>query len=248
MAFKRIDKSRRFMQVSRQLRKSIFSGKYKPGQRLPNERELAEAFGTSRIIVREAIWDLKKSGLVKVKRGAYGGAFVEEMSHDAVTLVMRDVASLGNVRPAHIIEVRLLIEPAVAAVAAERATDEDLREMSQYLEVIPKKQTDEYVRWQIGFHRMVAQSSHNPLFAVQANVFLDFSEDMVLSLRRKDRLYHDTTTHPAILERITKRDPEGTRRLFYDHLLEIKPAFDDWEKNFGNNGLVDSEPRREEQA
>jgi len=248
MAFKRIDESRRFMQVSRQLRKSIFSGEYKPGQRLPNERKLAEAFGTSRIIVREAIWDLKKSGLVKVKRGAYGGAFVEEMSHEAVTLVMRDVASLGNVRPAHIIEVRLLIEPAVAALAAERATEEDLLEMSQYLEVIPKKQTDEYVRWQIGFHRMVAQSSHNPLFAMQVNVFLDFSEDMVLSLRRKDRLYHDITTHPAILERIAKRDPEGTRRLFYDHLLEIKPAFDDWEKNFGNNGLVASERRRKEQA
>jgi DNA-binding FadR family transcriptional regulator len=248
MAFKQIDKSRRFMQVSRQLRKSIFSGKYKPGQRLPNERELAEAFGTSRIIVREAIWDLKKSGLVKVKRGAHGGAFVEEMSHEAVTLVMRDLASLGNVRPAHIIEVRLLIEPAVAALAAERATEEDLREMSQYLEVIPKVQTDEYVRWQIGFHRMVARSSHNPLLAVQVNVFLDFSEDMVLSLRRKDRLYHDITTHPAILERIAKRDPEGTRHLFYDHLLEIKPAFDGWERNFGNNGLVDSEPRRKELA
>jgi DNA-binding FadR family transcriptional regulator len=51
---------------------------------------------------------------------------------------MRDVASLGRVRPAHIIEVRLLIEPTVAALAAERATEEDLREMDQYLEVIPK--------------------------------------------------------------------------------------------------------------
>lgn len=247
MAFKQIDKSRRFIQISRQLRKAIFSREYKPGQRLPSERELAEAFGASRIIVREAIWDLKKSGLVKVKRGAHGGAFVEEMSHEAVTLVMRDAATLGCVRPAHIMEVRLVIEPTAAALAAERATEDDLREMSQYLEVIPKKQTDEYVRWQIGFHRKVAQFSHNPLFAMQVNVFLDFSEDLVLSLRRKDRLYHDTKTHPAILERIVQRDPEGAQRLFREHLLEIKPAFDDWEKNFGNNGLVDSGPRRKEQ-
>jgi len=248
MTFKPIDKSRLFLQVSRQLRKSIFGGEYQPGQRLPNERELAETFGTSRIIVREAIWDLKKSGLVEVKRGAHGGAFVQEMSHDAVTSVMRDVASLGKVRPAHIIEVRLLIEPAVAALAAERASEEDLAEMSQYLEVVPKQQTDEYVRWQIGFHRMVAQASQNPLFAMQVNIFLDFSEDMVLSLRRKDRLYHDTTTHPAILEKIVNHDPKGARRLFHDHLLEIKPAFDSWEKNFGNNGLVNSGPQREEQA
>jgi DNA-binding FadR family transcriptional regulator len=108
------------------------------------------------------------------------------------------------------------------------------------LEHSPQKQTDEYVRWQIGFHRLVAKASQNPLFAMQVNIFLDFSEDMVLSLRRKDRLYHDTVTHPAIFEKISQRDPEGARLLFYDHLLKIKPAFDDWEKNFGNNGLVGS--------
>lgn len=238
MTFKRIDKSRRFMQVSRQLRQSIFSGEYQTGQRLPNERELAEAFGTSRIIVREAIWDLKKSGLVDVKRGAHGGAFVQEMRHDAVTSVMRDVANLGKVRPAHIIEVRLIIEPTVAALAAQRASEEDLSAMSGHLETTPKQHTDEYVRWQISFHRMVAQASHNPLFAMQVNIFLDFSEDMVLSLRQKDRLYHDTTTHPAILQKIIDRDPEGARNLFHDHLLEIKPAFDDWEEKFGKNSLV----------
>jgi len=246
MAFKRIDKSRRFIQVSRQLRESIFGGVYQPGQRLPNKRELAETFGTSRIIIREAIWDLKKSGLVDVKRGARGGAFVQEMRHEAVTSVMRDMASLGKVRPAHIIEVRLLIEPAVAALAAERATEEDLLEMSRYLETIPKKQTDEYVHWQIGFHRMVAKASQNPLFAMQVNIFLDFSEDLILNLRQKDRLYHDTTTHPAILEKIARRDPDEAQRLFYDHLLEIRPVFDDWEKNFGNNGLVGPKPQRKE--
>ena len=248
MAFKPIDKSRLSLRVSRQLRKSIFSGEFQQGQRLPNERALAESFGVSRIIVREAVWDLQRSGLVKVKRGAHGGAFVQEMKHDAVTSVMRDMASLGRVRPAHIIEVRLLIEPAVAALAAERATEEDLLEMQRYLEVVPKQQTDEYVRWQIGFHRIVAKASQNPLFAMQVNIFLDFSEDMVLSLRKKDRLYHDITTHPAILDKISRGDPEGTRRLFYDHLSEIKPAFDDWEKNFGNNGLLDSGLRNKEEA
>ncbi|MCB2227976.1 MAG: FadR family transcriptional regulator [Desulfarculaceae bacterium] len=250
MSFKPIDKSRRFLQVSRQLRKSIFSGEYQPGQRLPNERELAESFGTSRIIVREAIWDLKRSGLVEVKRGAHGGAFVQEMSHDAVTSVMRDVASLGKVRPAHLIEVRLVIEPAVTALAAHRATEDDLRKMGSYLEpeIQPKKQTDEYVRWQIGFHRLVAEASHNPLFAMQVNIYLDFTEEMVLRLRHKDRLYHDIVTHPAILDKLTQRDPEGAQRLMHDHLLMVKPAFDDWQKQFGGNGLGGADAANEEQA
>lgn len=238
MTFQRIDKSRRFIEISRQLRQSIFNGDYRPGERLPSERELAEVFGVSRINVREAIWDLKRSGLVEIKRGTHGGAFIQEMKHDAVTSVVRDVANLGNVRPAHIMEVRLLIEPAVAAVAAERATKEDLLEMSQYLEAIPIEQTNEYVNWQIGFHRMVAKVSKNPLLAMQVNIFLDFSEDMILTLRNTDRLYHDTISHPAILEKMAQRDADGARRLFYDHLLEMKPVFDAWENKF--DGLVSS--------
>ena len=240
MTFQRIDKSRRFLQVSKQLRKSIFKGDYPPGQRLPNERVLAEIFGVSRIIIREAFWDLKRSGLVEIKRGAQGGAFVQKMRHDAVTSVMRDVLGLTNVRPADIMEVRLLIEPAVAALSAQKATEKGLKEMRTYLEAVPKKQTDEYVRWQIGFHRLVAKASQNPLFGLLVNIFLDFSEDMILRLRQKDRLYHGTKAHPAILETLAQRDAEGAKRLFYSHLLEIKPAFDDWEKQFGTRGAVGS--------
>ena len=240
MAFQPIDKSRRFLQVSRQLRQSIFNGDYLPGQRLPNERMLAETFGVSRIIVREAVWDLKRSGLVEIKRGAHGGAFVQEMKHDAVTSVMRDVLSLTKARPAHVIEVRLFLEPVVAALATERATENDLNEMYQYLETVPEVQTDEYVRWHIGFHRLVAKASQNPIFELQVNILLDFAEDMVLSLKQKDRIYHDTTSHPAILKKMSQRDVDGTRSLFHSHLLKIKPAFDSWEKQFGTNGIISS--------
>jgi GntR family transcriptional repressor for pyruvate dehydrogenase complex len=240
MTFQPIDKSRRFLQVSRQLRQSIFNCDYLPGQRLPNERVLAETFGVSRIIIREAVWDLKRSGLVEIKRGAHGGAFVQEMKHDAVTSVMRDFLSLTEARPVHIIEARLFLEPAVAALAAERATDDDVKEMYKYLEIVPKVQTDEYVRWHIGFHRMVAKASQNPIFKLQVNILLDFAEDMVLSLRPKDRILHDTTSHPAILEKLSQRDAEGTQNLFYSHLLKIKPFFESWEKQFGTNGLIRS--------
>lgn len=136
------------------------------------------------------------------------------MSHDAVTSVMRDMASLGKVRPAHIVEVRLLIEPTVAALAAQRADEDDLDRLRQYLALVPTKGTPDYVRWQIGFHRLVAQASHNPLFAMQVNIFLDFTEDMILSLRQKDRIYHDSVTHSLILEKIVARDPEGLGDFF----------------------------------
>jgi GntR family transcriptional regulator, transcriptional repressor for pyruvate dehydrogenase complex len=247
MAFQRIDRSRRFIQVSKQLRQSIFNGDYKPGQRLPNERNLADIFGVSRIIIREAIWDLKRSGLVDIKRGAHGGAFVQEMKHDAVTSVMADVLSMTDVRPADVIEVRLLVEPAVAALAAGRATVTDIKEMREYLEHVPKVQTDEYVRWQIGFHRLVAKASHNPLYGLLVNILLDFAEDMILSLKASDRILHDTTSHPEILDKISNGDAAGVQNFFKEHLLEIKSTFDDWEKNFGTNVLKHSTSPQQEQ-
>lgn len=229
MTFKRIDKSRRFLQISKQLRQAIFNGEYQPGQRLPNERNLAETFGVSRVIVREAIWDLKRSGLVETKRGAHGGAFVQDSTHNAVTAVMRDAFNLSKVQPNDIMEVRLFIEPTVAALAAQRANQADLKKLKEYLRNVPKIRTDEYVRWQIGFHRLVAKVSHNPVSELLVNILLDFAEDMILSLKPKDRVDHDEETHPAILEKIAQQDAEGAQQLFYKHLLEIKPFFEDWQ-------------------
>ena len=248
MNFQRIDKSRRFLQVSRQLRRSIFNGDFLPGQRLPNERNLAEVFGVSRIIIREAIWDLKRSGLVEIKRGAQGGAFVQEMSHDAVTSVMSDVLNLTKVSPADIMEVRLLLEPAVATLAAQRATVADIKEMREFLESVPEAKSDEYVRWQVGFHRLVAKASHNSLYGLLVNILMDFAEDMILSLKPNDRVYHNTTSHPAILEKLSQGDAATVQRLFYDHLLEIKPLFDDWEENYGTNVLMRSAIHQQEDS
>ena len=112
--------------------------------------------------------------------------------------------------------------------------------MHKYLEIAPKVQTDEYVRWHIGFHRMVAKASQNPIFELQVNILLDFAEDMVLSLKKKDRILHDSTSHPAILEKLTQRDTVSTWNLFHSHLLDIKPSFDGWEKQFGTSGLIRS--------
>jgi DNA-binding FadR family transcriptional regulator len=229
VAYKRIDNSRRAEQISRQLRLSIFDGSYPPGHKIPTEHELADAFGVSRIIVREAIRDLEKSGLVTVKRGAYGGAFVQEMKHEAVSSVMRDMLSLTATSPKNILEARLLIEPLVAGLAAERATSEDLQCLRDHLKAEPKAPGREYQRWNLGFHRLVAQASHNPVFVILVNILLDLADDMI-SMYSDGTIYHDKTSHAAILKKISKGEIEGVKRLFYDHLLDLVPIHTEWER------------------
>jgi DNA-binding FadR family transcriptional regulator len=230
MAYKRIDNSRRAEQISRQLRISIFDGSYPPGQKIPSEHELADAFGVSRIIVREAIRDLEKSGLVAVKRGKHGGAFVQEMKHEAVSSVMRDTLSMADTGPNSILETRLLVEPLVAGLAAERATPDDLQCLQEHLRAEPKSPGSGYHRWNLGFHRLVAQASHNPVFVILVNILLDLADDMI-SIYSDGTVYHDKTSHAAILNKIADGDIEGVKRLFQDHLLDLVAIHAEWEKS-----------------
>lgn len=238
MTFKRLDQSRRFVEVSRQLRQSIFNGEYKPGDRLPSERELTDLFGVSRIIVREAVWDLKKSGIVEIKRGAYGGAFVQEMEHKAVTSIMHDVLTMGGARPADIIAVRLILEPTAAELAAKNATEKDIRLFEENLVASPEKRTPEFVKWNLEFHRIIANASHNPIFGLLTNILLDFTEDLLLSIFQSqgwNEVYHDDRSHAAILKKIVQKDGKGAKQLFYKHLLDIRPMFEDWEENYNTS-------------
>ena len=118
MGYQRIDKGRLAEQVTRQLKESIFSGQYRPGQRIPSENELVQTFGVSRVIIREAIRDLERSGLIRVTRGPKGGPVVQPMRHEGVSAIMRDVLNVGRARVSDIMEVRLHIEPIVAGLAA----------------------------------------------------------------------------------------------------------------------------------
>lgn len=238
MGYTQIRKDRLSDLVCSQLKESIFEGQYKAGQRIPSEHQLVEIFGVSRLIVREAIRDLERAGLLEVKRGPLGGAFVLPMKHDSVSRVIKDVLRLGKANVADIMEVRLGIEPVVAGLAAERRNEKDLEMLTRGLKAIPRDPGgDEYVAWNVNFHRLVARASHNPMYEILVNILMDFTEELVLSIKPPERVVHDTTSHPAIFERIRQGDPEGATRKFRDHLEDILPLLQALEKKMPKKPL-----------
>lgn len=237
MSYQRVSNPRLAERVVKQLKESIFEGRYRPGQRIPSEHELVDIFGVSRVIVREAVRDLERSGLIRVKRGPKGGAIVQPMKHDAVTMVMRDVLHLGRARVADIMEVRLQVEPIVAGLAAQRATDLDLKGLRSNLQSRPDSPGDEFVSWNVNFHRLVARASQNPMYDILVNILMDFTEDLILSLQPPDRVSHAPHWHPAIYQKIAQRDAQGAERLFREHLQDIVPALQDLEARFPDNKL-----------
>jgi len=213
------------------------AGKYKEGEKLPSEHELTEILGVSRVVVREAIRNLENAGLLEIKRGPAGGAFVRPMKHDAVSNLVRDILRLGHTSVAEIMEVRLHIEPIVAGLAAQRRTPEDIEMLDKVVENVPKvKRGYKYFAWNVDFHRLVAKASHNSMYDLLVNILMDITLELILSINRSNRAVHDTTSHPNIVEKIKQGDAEETKRAFRDHLEEIVPLLENMEKKLPAQG------------
>src|SRR5215213_10953127 len=109
--------------IADQIRAAILSGRLEQGERLPPERELAEQFGVSRVTVRDALRALEAMGLIDVRVGARGGAFITVPTGSVVGQTMSDMMMMQALSPEDIVEARLVVELGTVTLACARATD-----------------------------------------------------------------------------------------------------------------------------
>src|SRR5258707_6381288 len=114
--------------VADQIRQAIFSGLVTPGPQLPPGREMAERFQTSRVALREALRALEKEGMITIKRGSGGGAFVADFDNALRALLdsLSTAVKLGQTKSPHLSEVRAILEPEITRLATLRATPSDI--------------------------------------------------------------------------------------------------------------------------
>src|SRR5215208_5565279 len=114
--------------IADQIRAAILGGRLEQGQRLPPERELAEQFGVSRVTVRDALRTLEAMGLIEVRVGARGGAFVTAPTGAHVAQAMSDMMLMAVISPEDIVESRLIVELGTITLACARAAEEDFEQ------------------------------------------------------------------------------------------------------------------------
>src|SRR5581483_4368117 len=176
-----IRSTRVYEQVAEQIENLILSGELQSGDRLPTEREFAEQFHVSRTAVREAMKLLEQKGLVEMRPGR--GTHVIDGTLQAVRhslgLMMR-VGQQGNLLS--LVEVRELLEPGIAALAAERAGEEDIAIMRAAIATMDKHLTcaDNYIAADNSFHRALAKATQNPVVLSLVDSIVD-----LLSEQRK---------------------------------------------------------------
>ena len=121
-------------EISEQLKGSIFAGEFTPGDKLPYEGELSEIFGVGRPVVREALRFLENSGLIQVKPGAGGGAFVKKIGSSTLSNAFEGIVKLDHVSMEELTEARLTVEMAILPLIFERIQPLDLETLEQNIE------------------------------------------------------------------------------------------------------------------
>lgn len=189
-----------------QIRDAILSGKLKPGDRLASEKELIEQFGVSKATMREALRVLEVIGLLEIRKGISGGAFVAEVDMRTTLHAIVNFLHFQTVSIKEITMLRYLIEPAVAQVAAVRRTSKDLEKLEQVIGAgITGGETE--VSKEISFHRYLARMTENTILTLT----IDMIDNLLKSMKKKiglppDFYGHVREAHTTILECLIQQD------------------------------------------
>jgi GntR family transcriptional regulator, transcriptional repressor for pyruvate dehydrogenase complex len=223
VAFTAVRKTRVFEGIAQQIQRLIVDGTLKPGDRLPPERELAERFGVARSSVRDAIRTLELVGLVVPRHGE--GTVVADVSPEAVVTPIASVLVRKRALIAELLDVRKMIEPALAARAAIRATDEDLARLEDVL----RRQREKMLRGEstveedTEFHYGIAFAAKNSVVRSVLDVLMGLlRETRALSLQTRGRPQRSLAGHRSVLDAIRRRDPDAAERAVRRHLEEIE--------------------------
>ncbi len=205
-----------------QIRQLMRQGHLRPGDRLPAERDLCERFGVSRVTVREALRMLESSGLVEIRVGARGGAFVTVPTSEHVGDGLADMLSLSALTAADVTEVRLILEIGMVPVVCARATEEDLAALDHICH-----RSREAIRLgtysmdlSAEFHARVAASTHNPAIGMLVE---SFRGPILMSLESAKATAPEmgvlgTEEHERFTEAVRRRDSEAASKIMREHL------------------------------
>lgn len=221
--FKPVRTKKVYEEIVQQVKELIAKGVLRPGDKLISERELADKLQVSRASVREALSVLESMGIIEIRPGE--GTFVKETAGESIVEPLVLMVVKDRETGYALLEVRKILEVEGAALAASRATDEDLQRIEECL----KEMRAEVERGDLGdvgdykFHYALAEATHNPVLVRVMSTISDLLAQGLRSSRL--RLFSLSgmpqtllAQHTRIYEALKGRDPDGARKAMQDHL------------------------------
>jgi GntR family transcriptional repressor for pyruvate dehydrogenase complex len=203
------------------LRALIFSGELRPGDRLPPERDLGTRLGISRMTLRLALKALESTGYIVTTRGSHGGSRVSDP--ESLFRCWQQWMRQHSDELEDVFEFRITVETRMAALAAERRTDEDLQAMETALAIEePTTDWSSLFRADMDFHLGIARAARSPrleraMLSARGELFVPVD---IMNLDAEQPRVHDT--HQAILAAIRAGDAVGAAETMRRHVGIVK--------------------------
>ena len=217
-----IQSERLYERIVDQIERRIVAGELEVGDQLPAERDLAEQFGVSRTAVREAIKALREKGLVEIRLGR--GTFVTNGANGAVRHSLGLLLKNEN-GFAHLVEVREILEPEIAALAATRVEGEHIDSMAEAVETMETAldNADVFVEADLDFHLALAEATQNPIIPALMDSIIDLlREQRKRTGSVESGLARGQHHHKKILEAVVQRDSQAARKAMKAHLKQVR--------------------------
>jgi GntR family transcriptional regulator, transcriptional repressor for pyruvate dehydrogenase complex len=222
--YKAIQSSRLYEQIVQQIEESIRKGELTEGSQLPAERDLATQFGVSRTAVREAIKALQEKGLVDAFPGR--GTFVTNGTSNSMRRSLDRIIKSGETDGwAYLVEVREILEPEIAALAAQRAKEQDIATMQEAVNVMDQagRDAEAFIEADLDFHLALAEAAANPIVLSLIDSIVGLLREQRLRIFRigggPERGQHH---HKRILDAIKRHDAPGARAAMQAHLCQVR--------------------------
>ena len=222
--FSRVEQNKVALDIIRQVREAILEGKLQAGDRLPPEKQLLAKFGVGKHTLREAVRALEAMGFLSIRKGYGGGAVVLEVDMNTTRDSIANFLHFQNVSVRNLSEVRKLVEPYLARLAAERLKQDGLEALDDCNQACREALLlgQSMSRHEIKFHRILADASGNPVLIL----ILDFVNSVLTDSKR--HLQPGATfsqqvlaAHERILAAVRARDLERAEAEMRDHVCEV---------------------------
>lgn len=224
MTVEQLSSRRLYEQLAERIRRLILNGALTPGDRLPTERVLAQDYGVSRTVVREAVKTLQQDGLVEVRAGL--GTFIVDETDRAFSQSLSLLMSVNlSDKLLDVVEIREILEVRMAALAATRARSSDIDSMRTAVAVMDDSLDDvsEFIKQDHAFHLALAEATQNAVMPLLISSIVDLLQQLRSRTALVDgSLERGQIHHKRILRAISRGDADAAQKAMGAHLRQVR--------------------------
>jgi DNA-binding FadR family transcriptional regulator len=210
-------------EIISQLKQSILLGHFKPGDKLPAERDLVDEFRVSRVAIREALRALENAGFLVTRQGASGGAYVTDLNFENLAKTFLDLFMANKISIPEMHQLRLLVEPEVARLAASNITPEYAQQLKEALDIeeLPISSLSEDVDRKQRIHFILAEMCQNRFFEALVRSVLGLTKRVVEAVGPDPRYMHPAGMHRPTVEAVLTGDGKAAAIEMGKHTVEF---------------------------